>query len=221
MKTLILMVAEDAMTGENGLGFESLNINPDLFMVSADPLQIAHDYCEHVYGIEKIGSIHDELEALGGIMYVRGYDEILRRDGVGSRYSFDENLVSDIVRMFMERGITDFVPWPGTADESMSDPGETYNIVDLARRGIIEEYDRGGFTFSEYKEYINSITGYMERGYNKAAKRYESQQAANELFWAIFETIDSLDWDYCGQRFELSIDEGACTASVEEVYEDY
>ena len=211
MKTEILLVATDHMTGLLGLCFESLVINEDLYMVSPDPIQIAHDYCEHVNGIDQIGSIHDELEALGGIMFVRGYNEILRRDNVGIFYNFDQNIAADIVRMYGEREITDFTPC------DKSDWAKADGIIYEARKGIIEEYWSSGIDYREYRAYIDSCAAYMEQGYNKAEQRYPSRMVANDLFWAMFEAVETIECDYEGQRFELSIDEAKARVYLEQL----
>lgn len=212
MRTEILTVKEDIHSGELGLCFDSLVINPDLYMVSADPIQIAHDYCEHVNGIPAIGSIHDEFEALGGIQYVRGYNEVLRRDGVGSYYSFDQNIASDIVRMWSERGYVDFVSWTGEPADMDT------NIIYEARLGMLKEYE--DMVYSEYREYLQSAAAYMEQGYSKASQRYESQGQANDLFWAMCEAVERLHIDYEGQQFKMQVNEAEALVFVDEYYED-
>ena len=212
----ILTVKEDMQTGELGLCFDSLVINPDLFMVTTDPIQIAHDYCEHVNGIKAIGSIHDEFEALGGIQFVRGYNEVLRRDSTGSYYSFDQNLASDIVRMWTERGYIDFQPWTGEAADMDT------NVIYEARLGMLKEYERSEMVYSEYREYLHSAAAYMALGYEKASQRYESQGQANDLFWAMCEAVERLHIDYQGQQFQMHINEAEARVSVDEYYgEDY
>jgi len=208
----LLTVKTDIQSGELGLCFDSLVINPDLFMVTSDPIQIAHDYCEHVNGIAAIGSIHDELEALGGIQFVRGYNEVLRRDNVGSYYSFDQNLATDISRMWCERSYIDFNSWTGERADMDT------NVICEARLSMLQEYE--GMVYSEYRDYLQSAAAYMALGYEKANKRYESQGQANDLFWAMYEAIERLHIDYKGQQFQMHVNEAEARVFVDEYYED-
>jgi len=208
----LLTVKTDIQTGELGLCFASLVINPDLYMVTSDPIQIAHDYCEHVNGIPAIGSIHDELEALGGIQYVRGYNEVLRRDSAGSMYSFDQNLASDISRMWGERGYIDFVSWTGEPADLDT------NIIYEARLSMLQEYE--GMIYSEYRDYLQSAAAYMAQGYEKASQRYESQGQANDLFWAMYEAVEHLPIECEGQQFQMHVNETEARVFVDEYYGD-
>jgi hypothetical protein len=97
---VILTVAEDHELGGYGLlidGMHGDDINP-----AQSGLLVAHDLLEHVNGTAHIGTIDDELEALGGIWFVRGQHADLTRDGSGSMYTPEENIASDIVRMFRD-----------------------------------------------------------------------------------------------------------------------
>lgn len=218
MTTYTLTAKQDFQTGELGYCFDSLNINDELVMVG-DSLLLAHDLLEHQNGLGSIGSIHDELIALGGILFVRGYDQVLRRDNSGGVYSFDESLASDVVRMYGELSYIDFIP----TDKIESDNGIIDSVVTLAREGIIEEYDRAGITFSEYKAYIDSIASYMQQGYDLAEKRYTSQYDACQLFWTLEEALrphcDNVEYE--GQQLELTVDYSANLVHCEELYEEY
>lgn len=101
MKTVTLIAFRDESTGELGLGVKGMP-KDETTNAAQDGLTIAHDLIEHVNGPQCIGTIDDELEALGAIWYVRGQHGELRRDNIGSRYTIEENLASDVTWMFRD-----------------------------------------------------------------------------------------------------------------------
>jgi len=93
MKRVILTCVEDNVTGELGLIVDGLKQLSNEFMATTEGLIIAHDLIEHQNGIKAIGSIDDELEALGACWWIRGQWGLLRE---GSYNSPEEGLARDV-----------------------------------------------------------------------------------------------------------------------------
>ena len=68
MRYVRLQVAEDQLSGELGLKIKGMRATEGMAMGSG--LLVAHDLLEHQNGLRAIGSVGDELEALGGIWHV-------------------------------------------------------------------------------------------------------------------------------------------------------
>lgn len=227
MKTSKILIAKKCpQSGELGYIFKALPFNPDLFMVSNDPLLIAHDLLEHPNGLKNIGTIHDELMALGGIYFIRGYDGRLRRDRIGSVYSFEENISSDIVRMFGELTFVDFKPY--TKRTMSTVPDEKFKeVISLTRGELVKEYDKDIFKSvhdrgTNTNIYLKSALAYMRLGYRKTARRFNNDACyANNLFWEITDKLAPYFKyvDYEGQQLKLSVDGNK--VYVDEYYEDY
>ena len=226
MKTVILEAFRDESTGELGLGLLDMPRDQNTNAAN-DGLLIAHDLIEHVNGPEQIGSIDDELEALGAIWYVRGQHGELRRDGIGSHYSVEENIASDVTRMFSDhvRGGQDvsYEPLrtrPCDADEALA------SILDYADSLYLSEFNE-----DEYEEARRRWGAYravalhrMRLGYRKARRKWEKRgrYAANSQFWAIAEAIDraAKHPEFEGMRYKLRYGNGEayCKEDYEEDY---
>ena len=203
---IILTSREDRGTGEFGF---VVNGTPciDYPMVSLEGALVAHDLLEHVNGVEKIGSIDDEIEALAGIWFVRGQHGELRRDAVGSFYSPEQSIAFDIQNMgrIYNDGVNFRTPVPETTE---CDYDETWEaILTFAREGINDEMDEIDNDRLDY--YFESCLHYLRAGWAKVVERYnDDAYLANRLFWAIAEAADPLvkDADCEGQELLLSFD---------------
>lgn len=82
------------MTGELGLGFKGHTSHPNLLADRIGDL-IAHDIVEHQRGLAAIGSVEDELIAIGALWQVRGSLGFPERDTY-SYYSPDRQLASEV-----------------------------------------------------------------------------------------------------------------------------
>lgn len=226
MKEIRLRVIRDENTGEVGLALADMRITHET-NAATEGLLIAHDVVEHVNGADAIGSIDDELEALGAIWYVRGQYSDLRRDGVGSAYTVHENIAADITRMFADffhGAHVDLSPMrthPTDADDDFRE------IINLALADMRNEVRDAGTPEQELAEreaeYIAVCLPRMRRGYRKARNKYDryGRFAANSLFWAIAGAVDrALKHHelFEGQEFTLHYDVREGTATVEEFY---
>lgn len=153
---------------------------------------LAHDLLEHCNGIEAIGSVHDELMALGGYWYVRG-----QHDQVSEQYFTSDPkdpLAREVARQvglttrashrgfssYAERKLPELRLVPN--DEVREAPGEN----DAALREILALADGHTFGFTAYfKERSDDILHYMRKGYRLTAERFPDAKLANKLYWAI------------------------------------
>lgn len=227
MRTVILKAFTDEQTGELGYGLPDMP-HDDTTNAANDGLLIAHDLIEHVNGPKDIGTIVDELEALGAMWYVRGQHGELRRDRIGSAYTVEQNMAADIVRMYRDyiNGV-EFISniirtFPCNADNSLN------TILDHAEEDYIKEFDANGEKEEYYaaKEYWAAFRTQclhrMRMGYRKAYNRWEKRgyYAANNQFWAIAEAVQPYvkHVEYEGQTIKLTYGDGK--AYCEEVYDD-
>lgn len=198
---LELISQEDSQTGELGWIFSDININEDLFMSSNDPLLLAHDFLEHPNGLDSIGSIDDEMQALGGIWFVRGQFGLLRKDNVGMAYSIEQHLASDLSRMYREQEITSYTMIDDSERAEIkysaidNDVIETAKeIIELARNDINSELEDGEQFDIGIDEYLADAKLYFLLGYQRSVIRFDDDaNSANELFWNIVSAFDSVD----------------------------
>jgi hypothetical protein len=226
MKTVKLIVREDRETGELGIMVEGTPVI-NYPMVALEGMLVAHDLLEHVNGVESIGSIGDELEALGGVWYIRGQHYDIRR-GTPSIYTPHESLAADLInmgRMYIEGGVSLRVPVPNNkaGDQEI----DFQDIVALARKDLYSECEDyiAQYGMSNYldkrNEYLDAALKLMRQGFRKARKKYDDV-AANSLFWEIAEAmgkiINIIAWE--GQEFILQYDMSKCYANCWEHYEE-
>lgn len=229
MRYVTLVSVNDQSTGELGLKVEGVP-EIDYPMAAMEGLLIAHDILEHQQGVSKIGTIGDELLALGGIWYVRGQHADLRRDGRGSMYNSHENVASDLAnmgRMYVQGCMLHSkVPSKLPACDADDD------IRDILRYGakeMVDEFRACSETLCHEErkrmgKYLRMSEILMRKGYNMARRRFErgehSRYYANSLFWKIAEAVDPYckHIEYEGQQFRLSYGDGE--AKCKEIYDE-
>lgn len=232
MRFVTLATINDPATGELGLKIEGVP-EIDYPMAANEGLLIAHDLLEHQQGLQRIGTIGDELIACGGIWYVRGQHADIRRDGMGSALSSEENVSSDVAlmgRMYVQ-GCMLHSKVPSRrpacdADESIRE------ILRYSAKGMIGEFQACGDTLCHTErlrmaKYLRMSEILMRKGYNMAKRRFErgerSRYYANSMFWNIAEAVDPYckHLEYEGQRFRLAY--GGDGAVCKEIWdeEDY
>lgn len=227
MKTVTLEAFRDEQTGELGLGIVGVSRGDQTNAASSGDL-LAHDLIEHVNGLARIGSIDDELEALGAIWYVRGQHGELNRDGRGSMHSVESNIASDVTRMFVD--------WQNGADLLINCTPRTCKCdADEALQEILAHADRtwrGEFSDNDAEEiyrrprdwqrYRRHALALMRIGYRKAYRKWErlGSYAANSQYWAIAEACDreAKSPEFEGARYTLRYGNGE--AFLEQDYGD-
>jgi len=226
MKTVVLTSFRDESTGELGFGVEGMP-RDETTNAANDGLQIAHDLIEHVSGAQYIGTIDDELEALGAIWYVRGQHGELRRDGTGNRFSIEENIASDITRMFRIDG-DQYVSFQSRKTHAVVADSYLQTILDYADKSYLGEFDDEGREAArqEWPKYRAHALNRMRVGYSKARRKYERRghYYANNLFWAIEEAVRpyAKRVEFEGQQVKLQygLRDGEAVAFCEEIYDE-
>lgn len=223
--TVFLIAAKDEDTGELGLVIEGTTPAEGTLNSASDGLLIAHDIIEHVNGPERIGTIDDELEALGAIWYVRGKHGQLRKDGVGSFYSIEDNIASDVERMFRDYFYGQSVTIKARYTRPHDHDDAFKCIIETARKRWPREFEakERSEALKLWRGYASAALHLMRTGYRKAHRRWEhrGRYAANKVFWAIAEAVGcyARGAQYEGQRFKLTYHTDG-SAFCDEVYED-
>lgn len=139
----------------------------------------AHDMIEHINGVDAIGTVEDELEALGVVLWIRGLAGELDK-GIHNRY---ENIAHDLDSLFE---VTSLCP-------DNEDFGKTMRLIERPdeETQVDDEIDQAILAFndeSEGKEEFSEIArAYMELGAVKAKRKYGHWNTA----WALFDNAKS------------------------------
>jgi len=219
MRTKDLEVRRCEESGELGWVFSDMRDIDGMIMVSTAGYMLAHDLFEHVNGIDRIGSVGDEIEALGAMYFVRGWNGNVF-DGSEEphhrrRYiSPEQDIASDIEQQFQELICRDDGDWahviPGKTmplrdgDEWVTDSLECTDImrVDLAQDGAAEDWLEYHEFFKvgriKYKHlrpawdhYMDQVRSLLRCGYRKAYKQYKGDHmAAHNMFWNVAREMD-------------------------------
>lgn len=209
-KRVLLKTVEDS-EGILGLVVEGMKLI-EYPMAATEGRLIAHDIIEHVNGIKAIGSIDDELEALGGVWFTRGrFNDINRPSRTHDPIT---DLASDVSNLGLIYcgGVNFRKPTPRTraCDEDVSFEA----IIHEGGKALRDEL---GFTDMDigprYYEYMDACIHWMRRGYRKAVKKHGTGMRANAMFWNIAESVDKAirNLECPGQEFELFYNEGGAT----------
>lgn len=214
MRNLRLRAVEDEEYGGLGLKF----VIPHKFCSGKFTIQsgllLAHDLIEHQQGTKKIGSIGDEMVALGGICYARGQWGTLTKGG-SDYYSPAENIASDLygqmAGLYFEGGIPFRQKLVKSRDEDPSDFVD--DVIEAARENWDKFYESWDYDTDELKQsqidcYLEDCRTFMLHGSKLAARRFGSGTLANDLFWEIERQTDGLisDIEFEGQEFTLAYD---------------
>lgn len=197
----------DQSTGELGFKLEGVP-SFDYPTISMEGSILAHDILEHVNGLDSIGTIEDELLALGGVWFVRGQYEDIKRNH--SMHSSLKHICSDIVNMGHIYCINESIRVG--LGQSMAigdyDIHETaMEIIDTARPMLIEELEGSEYTSARLEHYLNAAYHLMCQGWEKAEERFKGAELyANTIFWRIAEAIDDA---IINSSYDFEIIEGA------------
>jgi len=220
MRYKTLTAKEDYSLGEIGLMIDGVRMM-DYPSVAMEGRLIAHDILEHQNGLHNIGSIGDELEALGGVWYVRGqHGDITRDYNVNTPSQHIAADISNMAMMFVD-GVGLNHPIPRTYSHDYDE--DFRDIINLARHDYLRELqDRDISDYNQQiPEYFDACLHCMRSGFNKAARRFANIDA-NGLFWEIAKTVDphAKHIEYEGQQFRLGYDSNQvqCYEIIEDEY---
>jgi len=235
-KTVRLVIDTDA-GGETGLALRGLRIDEqtDLLVASPhDPALLAHDIIEHQNGVMNIGKSWDELEAIGGIWFVRGslgdlpnfyrrtpYDVLA--DDVSTEFeNFSEGLLSldeqGLTKAVFKREAMKLLP-PRLKNFHLLSTGyeeDLRTICDRAKEkvkkgveGHIAMFDWGHPQGEYLDEWFDCAYQHLVTGYRLAYRRFKGDQfAANNMFHHIIDAIKNADDEFSlyndGVEFNLT-----------------
>jgi len=164
-------IVSDQNTGE--IGLVPLSCYESSTYPSHDALTFAHDLVEHVNGTPNIGTIEDELEALGCVLWIRGLSGELD-EGIHSRYT---HIASDLQSLFEASGHNPENPH-GRKIKAIERPDEPSQVDD--------DIDYSIATFNdetvEAEEFAEIARAYMEAGAVKAEQLYGDWNTAYAVF---------------------------------------
>jgi hypothetical protein len=221
MPTVKLKCIRDRETGELGLVVRGMKVS-HYPSAANEGLLIAHDLIEHVNGIAKIGSIDDELEALGGVWFTRGHISDIRRDGRGSMVSAEDNLASDVINL--ARIYNDGVNFRSAVPRTRSHlHDDAFNeIIRLARDMVSSEIDEEYRNAERLDAFFSAALHYLRSGFNKAKCKHGTWQAANCKFWNIAEAVDPHakrpEFEGMEYRLTYSRDDARCEPIYDDTY---
>jgi len=211
MKYIPLIAVADGIDGSN-IGWALLHARKHFegFMAAfgdAKGRLLAHDILEHQNGARAIGTVADELEALGGMYFVRGYNGQLH----SAFHNCEEVLASDLHSIFTDSMLYEELYMPRIQQTyACEDFDEEIDAVfEIARPMIREEYRsiREDDGYLHCKDFLEQARHYMRRGYRKARKRFANEGQAGDYFYRVKDAGDKL-WnaDFEGERAYIAFD---------------
>jgi hypothetical protein len=219
MKAVTLIAASDEYDNDPGLMIKSSRGYDGAMADRGEGLLIAHDIVEHQNGLEAIGPIWDELQALGGIWHARGrWGDMMQERNI---HSCETNVASDITRMARDLAFAD---WRDQMGPDICTRAHLYDdnfqsILDIARQDIPGELDGEPL---DIERYLTQALHHMRVGYRKANRRFGDRFTSNKQMRAIQESVAraARGIDYEGQEFRLLWGNGECRIFDIEI-EDY
>jgi hypothetical protein len=209
MRSERIVYTECQVTGEMGFVFKKL-LNKNHGDITADTsgLLLAHDLIEHQNGLDSIGSVWDELEALGAVWFTRG-----ECGQLGNGYfSPQQALASDLLNL------SRFVNFKRIADKLKGYKKLRFNsyikddllsVISELKKDSIESEIEVELTDKDFQTYKAYCLHHMIIGYRKANKRFNNNDIANHLFIEIKSKISKVlkfhDL-YEGSEYSLSYD---------------
>lgn len=213
----VRLVAFEDYYGNVGLGFKGHTSHPEL-VASRDGVLIAHDIVEHQNGLDAIGCVADELQALGSVWHIRGQHGFPEQR---SYFSPEYSLATDIAKCAMDLDNEDqrwqprygqYRTWEHYQDEAFDCILE--EAKPLIRSG--REHCEGFFDMQAYLENAKHL---LRVGYRKSERRWGERHDGLDMFNRIRDAV-APHAKHCeeGQEFRLSYGNGQ--AICQEVYEE-
>lgn len=225
MRCVRLIAVCDQYDKAPGLAIKGTPVSADDFMADRNGDLIAHDLLEHVNGVREIGSVWDELEALGAIWQVRGRHGDLTNT---SYHSVETNIASDITRMFpqwLESENKYCGPNYGKRQRPHDYDESFLACIEIARRDIPKEYGpEYGYNadLSALEEYLACALYRMRVGFRKAQRKYGDGFCGHSMYYNIREAIrDGLKGEELFEGAEFRLLYMRNEARLVPVYEEY
>lgn len=190
MRHVRLIAVCDEYDTAPGFALKGAPVHADGFASDRDGILIAHDLLEHVNGREHIGTVWDELEALGAIWQVRArHGELFT--GRPSHYGTHENLASDLVRMFPEWCAEGAPPRAHLIKRTRpcDHDADLLEVIGYARRDLPREWEGDDLDLTAMDCYLTEALHRMRTGYRKARRKYGDGYKGANLFTSIRDAI--------------------------------
>lgn len=210
----VMHYTEDQNTGEMGLSF---GLDIDYPSVATEGLLVAHDLIEHVNGLDRIGTIADELQALSGVWLTRASHGTLRRDNIGSAVAPDDNVWADVqnmgvmvwcqaARLVMRDHNTIEDPYDSHdwAECFFDNPGEFADFIEgECSERPPESWVLDYFSTVKYHLILGEIA--WREKFAVAIDRF-GEYSIHSFFWDVADAVQPYINDECWAGVEISID---------------
>ena len=201
----------DRCNGEYGLLLKGLANSYTYPSTTNQGIIIAHDLVEHQQGIKSIGSVGDELIALGGVWRVRGDSGML---GIDSYYSPEENLSRDVVNL-AESYLIGVPLREDTNKYYRTSTSEWIECVsELSKKTLRDHYD---YSEVEVSKYLDKAKYLMSKGYRMASRRFQNCDCAYSLYSDIACAIDEIKYPEEYQEWEIQYSFTSREVSLKEI----
>lgn len=214
-KEFTLTVREDYEHGITGWVVQELAEMEDQPSVATDGYLLAHDIVEHVNGINEIGGIGEELQALGGFWRTRGQYGDIRRDrsqynppceaiandflGLFERFAQGEEIGQEIPELVEHEDYEE--DWEDILEHTDKNIRENLSYLDLDLDLDKQEIED---TIEEYKK---ALAAFFNQGIIKHEGLYPDAMMANSIFYGIVDALEGmLDYPDSWDEIVLTID---------------
>lgn len=209
MRHIRLVAFQDQVTGEVGLGIKGHTSHPEL-LCDWTGAMIAHDIVEHQNGLDRIGDVGDEIEALGASWHIRGRHGLFDSKYHTPEYVMAAGLSQTACDLYDEG--QHWFPRLGrykTAEHYCDEDFEA--ILEEARpiltRDLHSEMDDPS-NFPEEAFWDNALH-LLRMGYRKSARRWGENFRGTNTFQAIRNACAPFAKDCTeGDEFRLSYGDG-------------
>jgi hypothetical protein len=191
MKKYILNYVKDKEHEFLGLMIE--NVTHHKVTAANEGMTVAHDLIEH-NGLDSIGGVFNEIEALGALWYVRGYFNDINRINSGP-YSPYEVVTSELFMCFehyLYNGDSD--DKPNIARTRCCEYDEDFELITSMLKKQINknDFDREQRIAGQY--FLTTVLPHLRKGYRQCKRRFRhlSQCRVNTLFWNIAKAMDEV-----------------------------
>ncbi len=204
MKYVPLVAKRDGIdSSQLGWSLANARSNFEGFMTAFGPTTgrlLAHDIIEHQNGAWAIGTVADELEAIGAMYYVRGYNGQLHN----RHHTCEDTMATDIHSTFVDSIHYEELYMPRihrTYSCEDFDP-QIDDVFDRARPLLRHEMENNEHVdILRIQNFLERTRHYMRRGYRKARKRFANEGQAGDYFYRVKDAGNRLgNPDYEGQR---------------------
>jgi hypothetical protein len=218
MRHVRLVSFEDEPTGSLGLIFKGCE-GPSI-LSDSDGSLIAHDLVEHQNGINAIGCIADELQAIGAIWQVRArHGDMVDEDRPWARWrAIHDSIAGNVLTCAMDLGNEGQDWWPelGKYRTNRHDYDDDFLEILECAKPMIRAETRDNEDRFPMAAFMDNALHLLRIGFNKSRRRWGDDTLGVDTFRAVKRAINphAKYLEFPGQEFRLSYGNGEarCTA---------